>query len=212
MNYRFAITFSLPESGVNSEQYLDALYEAGCSDALVGVGQIGLISLDFDREASDAVEAVRSAIADVRKAIPDAQITEVSPDLVGMAEIAGVLGVTRQMVRKYTLSRAEFPKPVHASEAIALWHLVEVVSWAENRNKLRTKFKSDYPLHCLKELSAVAFKINFELQQSRQQKCAVDIIGAGNAKKLESTIAKLTPVKASGIAKKKTARRTERVE
>ena len=210
MNYQFTITFSLPESGKNPEEFLDALYEAGCSDALVGIGQVGLISLEFDREASDAVEAMRSAIEDVRKAIPEAQIAEASPDLVGMAEIADVLGVTRQMVRKYALSKAEFPRPVHTSEAVALWHLVEVVNWAET-NKGTVIKKKGLLLEPLKEISAVAFKLNFELQQLRQQRLALNIIGASKTRKLVATVVNTTSEPAKSTVKKRTSsRRTER--
>ncbi|QKT03872.1 DNA-binding protein [Ectothiorhodospiraceae bacterium 2226] len=212
MNYQFTITFSLPKPGKNPEQFLDALYEAGCSDALIGVGQIGLISLAFDREASDAVEAIGSAIEDVRKAIPQANIAEVSPDLVGMGEIADVLGVSRQMVRKYVLSKAEFPRPVHASEAVALWHLVEVVDWAETYTKTAV-MKKDLLLRPLKEVSAAAFKLNFELQQLRQERLALNIIGAKKAKKLAAAVVKTTNAPDSRAVKKRTAtRKAERAE
>lgn len=207
MNYQFTITFSLPEPGKKPEEFLDELYEAGCSDALVGVGQIGLISLEFDREASDAVEAMRTAIEDVRKAIPQAQIAEVSPDLVGMAEIADMLGVSRQMVRKYTLSKAKFPRPVHTSEAVALWHLVEVVEWAETYSKTVT-MKKNLLIEPLKEISAVAFRLNFELQQLRQERLTLNIIGARKAKKLATTVAKATSRPVTRKTKKRPASRS----
>lgn len=76
MNYEFTVKFSLPDAGGDPGRYIDALFEAGCDDALVGVGQAGLIALDFDRKATDAVGAVRSAIDDVRGAIPDVEIVE----------------------------------------------------------------------------------------------------------------------------------------
>lgn len=76
MNYEFTVKFSLPDAGGDPERYVDALFEAGCGDALIGVGQAGLIALDFDREATDAVAAVRSAIDDVRGAIQDVEIVE----------------------------------------------------------------------------------------------------------------------------------------
>lgn len=56
-------------SGFNIEEdhYEDALYEAGCDDALVAVID-GTIFLDFDREASSYENAVKSAIRDVEHA------------------------------------------------------------------------------------------------------------------------------------------------
>ena len=68
--YEFTLTFSLPGEDDNPEQYLDALYESGCDDAVLGTGQPGTIGLDFVREAESAEDAVRSAIANVEAAIP----------------------------------------------------------------------------------------------------------------------------------------------
>lgn len=57
---------------------VERLGEAGCDDALVGIGQPGRLALEFNREAADADEAVRSALADVRRAVPSAKLIEVS--------------------------------------------------------------------------------------------------------------------------------------
>lgn len=84
--YEFVLKFSLADQEVDSSGYLDALFEAGCDDATVGVGKRGSIALVFSREASSAEEAVRSAILDVQKAIPDAELTEIKPDLVNLAD------------------------------------------------------------------------------------------------------------------------------
>jgi hypothetical protein len=95
------------------------LGEFGCSDALVGVGQPGRIALDFTREGPSAQAAITSALADVKKAIPDGKLVEVSPDLVGLTDVAELVGVTRQNVRKLMLSHAEdFPAPVRDGSAI----------------------------------------------------------------------------------------------
>ncbi len=50
-----------------SDDISDALFEAGCDDALIGIRD-GVVFLDFDREASSFREAVLSAIADVEGA------------------------------------------------------------------------------------------------------------------------------------------------
>lgn len=57
--------FTLRLSG-DVEAHLDALYEAGCSDATFGSVD-GVWSADFDREAETFGEAVASAVADVSK-------------------------------------------------------------------------------------------------------------------------------------------------
>ena len=79
--YDFTLKFDLPDPGENPERYVDSLYEAGCSDASVGIGQVGRIGLNFIREASSAFDAVSSAISDVKKAIPNARLIEVTPSL-----------------------------------------------------------------------------------------------------------------------------------
>lgn len=43
----------------------DALFEAGCDDALLGVAD-GVVHLDFDREAPSLVDALSSAIGAVQ--------------------------------------------------------------------------------------------------------------------------------------------------
>lgn len=69
--HEFTLTFRLPDGNDDYECYLDALYESGCSDALVG-GCEGSILFDFIREAADIDDARNSAIRDVMIAIPGA--------------------------------------------------------------------------------------------------------------------------------------------
>jgi hypothetical protein len=74
--YDFDLKFSLPSLYADPEQFVNALYEAGCDDATVGLGQNGRVALRFTREAPTAQDAVTSAIADVTKAIQDAKLIE----------------------------------------------------------------------------------------------------------------------------------------
>src|SRR5690242_12410694 len=87
-SYEFMLNFNLPQREDEPEKYLDALYEAGCDDATVGIGQFGMIGLDFTRDAATAEEALRSAIKNVQAAIPGANLVQVGPDLVGLTDIA----------------------------------------------------------------------------------------------------------------------------
>ncbi len=186
MGYDFALTFSLSDPAADPTQYLDALFDAGCDDALVGVGQAGSIALEFDRDAPDAVEAVRSAIADVRTAIPDAEIVEVNPDLVGMSGIADLLGCSRQMVRKFTLSKSSgFPKPVHAGTALALWHLVEVVDWAQQSEKYRKQLSS-----AISEIAMATWTFNLEIQRVRHAARASALLGHAGLRRVVSAAKK----------------------
>ena len=84
-------TFSLILSGISNltDEVCDALFEAGCDDALPGVRN-GVVFLDFDREAMSLRQAVLSAMADVEGANLGVRIDRVEPDeLMAMADIAG---------------------------------------------------------------------------------------------------------------------------
>lgn len=76
--YDFILKFDLPDPTADPFHFTDALFVAGCDDAVVGVGTPGSIALNFSREASTAEDAVNSAIETVIKAIPGAKLTEVS--------------------------------------------------------------------------------------------------------------------------------------
>ena len=60
----FAFTLIVEGADPQSAEVADALFEAGCDDALVGHSE-GVQFLDFDREANSIEEAVLSAVADV---------------------------------------------------------------------------------------------------------------------------------------------------
>lgn len=127
--YDFVLKFDLPDPDADPEQFVDALYEAGCDDASVGVGLHGRIALNFVRESESALKAVSSAIADVKQAIPGARLIEATPDLVGLTDIADIVGCSRQNMRKMFLSyKTAFPAPIHEGSA-ALWHLSKVLQW-----------------------------------------------------------------------------------
>lgn len=71
-DFEFILKFDLPDINADPEQYVEALYEAGCDDALIGIGKIGHISLSFIRQSDSEENAISSAIADVKKVIPGA--------------------------------------------------------------------------------------------------------------------------------------------
>lgn len=62
--WRFTLIVDGPD--VQSGTTVDALYEAGCDDALIGRTD-GAQYVEFDREAAGLVEAVLSAVADVER-------------------------------------------------------------------------------------------------------------------------------------------------
>lgn len=127
--YDFTLRFALGQPDADPELFVDKLLAEGCDDALIGLGLQGRIALSFSREASSADKAILSALADVQRAIPEARLIEATPDLVGLTDIANLLGFSRQYMRKLAVKKgAGFPPPVHEGKP-AIWHLSTVLSW-----------------------------------------------------------------------------------
>lgn len=151
--YDFILKFRLPETDADSEQFVDALAEAGCDDAAVGIGQRGRIALNFTRKARSALDAVRSAVRDVKRAIPGVQLVEASPDFVGLSDVADLVGCTRQNMRKLMITNsATFPVAVHEGSQ-SIWHLHPVLDWFATTQKRPID-------RALVEVSAVTMKVN----------------------------------------------------
>ncbi len=133
MEYTFTLKYQLTDDDRDPGALVERLGEAGCDDALVGTGQPGRLALEFTREAADADQAARSALADVRRAVPSAKLIEVAPDLVGLTDVADIVGVSRQNMRKLMLAHpGSFPAPVHEGSA-SIWHLADVLAWLQPR-------------------------------------------------------------------------------
>ncbi len=154
MEFIFRLAYHLPDHDADADALVERLAEAGCDDALVGIGQPGRIALEFTREAASAGAALTSALADVRRAIPGARLIEAGPDLVGLTDIADVVGVSRQNMRKLAQNNfVTFPTPVHEGSS-ALWHLADVLQWMAARG-------SAYPIAAgTAEVAAAAKQVN----------------------------------------------------
>lgn len=158
--YEFTLKFSLAHSSADPEQLLGALADAGCDDATVGVGQPGRIALDFTREAASAFEAVVSAVHAVKRALPGAELSEASPDFVGLTDVAELVGCTRQNIRKLMMGNlATFPVPVHEGSQ-AIWHLRPILVWFSEHQKREID-------PALIDLSEVTMKVNIAKQARR---------------------------------------------
>ncbi len=159
--YEFTLKFNFSDASISPEYYVDLLGAGGCDDALIGVGQLGRIALNFNRQAESALNAVCSAIADVKKVIPDAVLIEATPDFVGLSDIAEILGFSRQNMRKLMINnRASFPPPIHEGKA-AIWHLSNVLSWCREGNRyqvnelLQDVAKANMQLNITKEIENI---------------------------------------------------------
>ncbi len=62
-------------------------------------------------------------------------VAQVAQELVGVAEIADMLGVTRQRVHQLTKT-AEFPRPLAELSAGVIWDRAEVERWARTTGRL----------------------------------------------------------------------------
>jgi len=174
--YEFTLKYRLPDAEADPEQFIDALAEAGCDDATIGIGQQGRIALDFTREAASALDAVVSAVHAVKAAIPGAELVEAAPDFVGLTDVAELFGCTRQNIRKLMLGNlATFPAAVHEGSQ-AIWHLRPVLEWFATTQK-RAIDRS------LIEVSEVTMRVNIAGQVRR-------LPGAGFPKQFDSLFSK----------------------
>ena len=99
--FEFDLVFALPKEAGDPEACLDRLFEAGCDDAVIGVGVSGLIALAFARAGADAHGVIGEAISQAKAALPTgSELREVRPDLVSLADVAARLAVSRQALQK----------------------------------------------------------------------------------------------------------------
>jgi hypothetical protein len=132
--YEFELIFKLTP-GEDPAQRLDALFEAGCDDALPGIGQKGYIALTFNREAKDAKSAILSAMENVKDAIPHSMLESAGPYLLNLTELAFEFGVTKQYMQKLARSNASFPAPFINGKT-SYWKADEVALWLNNGVKV----------------------------------------------------------------------------
>lgn len=166
--YEFILKFKLPDLERDPENYLEALGKAGCNDALVGVGQTGQISLEFIRQAESVEGAIYSAITDVHRAIEGATLIEASPDYVGLTDIANMLDVSRQYVRKLMeQNRGNFPLPVHEGVS-AIYRCSEILHWLASNTKREIETT-------LKEIAELNMKLNLYRQMKKIEVFNADV-------------------------------------
>lgn len=160
MEYIFTLKYRLPDETSDVDELVERFGTAGCDDCLIGLGMPGRIALEFTRESDNAKEAMLSALKDVKRAIPTARLIEASPDFVGLSDVAEMVGVTRQNMRKLMVNSATFPTPVHEGSA-AVWHLADILSWLDAKGNYN--FEAS-----ILEVARIAMLLNFT-KESRQQ-------------------------------------------
>jgi hypothetical protein len=155
LNFEFTVTFSVPGLDWDEDQISNKIFGSGLNDALVLLGLRGVIGLDITRSAPTAEEAIKSAISDIRGVFPEANLLEVKPDLVSIADIAKLVGQSRQNLRKLR----GFPPPT-LTGAKPYWHLFEVSRWYADQGK------TPIP-NTTVETSQAAWAQNLQLEQQR---------------------------------------------
>lgn len=133
-------TFIVDGANLDDERVIDALYDAGCDDALVS-SDSGVQSIDFEREAPSLHQAILSAIADVESVAGLHVVRVVDIDLLSMSALARRTGRTRESIRLYAKGRrgpGGFPPPVnrHEDGRYHLWRWSDVADWLE-RHKIK---------------------------------------------------------------------------
>jgi predicted DNA-binding transcriptional regulator AlpA len=167
MEYEFSLKFKLTGPAVTEDDIMERLGAADCTDALVGLGLPGYIGLDFIRESPSADDAVLSALADVRQALPMVELVEAGPDFVGLTDVADLIGMSRQNMRKlFVNNTTAFPAPVHGGSSM-IWHLAQVLPFLRQREYAVTQSVLDVALAAMR---VNIHKENALLSQSAEQK------------------------------------------
>ena len=129
-----------------------ALGEAGCDDALAGIGCRAAWRWNSRarRPAPRPPSAVRWTM---RRALPDARLIEAAPDLVGLTDVAEIAGVSRAGHAQADAGvSGQLPVPVHEGTT-SLWHLADLLEW------LRARGNAAWP-PALAEVARAALQVN----------------------------------------------------
>lgn len=148
MSNLFQFTLILDGIDENTPNLEDALFEAGCDDALINFKN-GTVYLDFDREGEDFEKVILSAIRDIESSGLGASISSVAPEhLVSLTDIAKRVSLTKQALSLYMLGKrgsGNFPKPIlKIQNKNPLWRWSAVAEWFYQQGKIKDHFVVDY--------------------------------------------------------------------
>lgn len=97
----FELIFALADGDHDAFDLMDAVFEAGFEDAVVGPGIPGLLGVALETASDHAENAILDAARAILKELPAGSVLrEVRPDLVSLADVAKRLDVTRQSLQK----------------------------------------------------------------------------------------------------------------
>lgn len=75
MEQSFTLTFDIKKVDSTIDMIVESLDH--CNDATIGIGNPNVIAFDFSREGDNAEEAINSAINDILKVLPQAQLLSI---------------------------------------------------------------------------------------------------------------------------------------
>ena len=163
-SYQFQLIFSL-HSVEDAEQYLDALFESGCDDAVMGVGKKGYLAADFTRESSSAFDAIKTAIKGITQAIPHAKLIKAGPYIANLSEMAHLFGCTKQNLSKYargeSANNETFPCSI-ISGKVDYWYVLDVALWFYKQSKLNIQDSDIEVLKAIHDLNIAIEEIRNE--------------------------------------------------
>tara|TARA_R110002167_G_scaffold57840_8_gene163920 strand:- start:148089 stop:148643 length:555 start_codon:yes stop_codon:yes gene_type:complete len=160
-------SFSLVLGGVNTNtpNLEDALFEAGCDDALVCFYG-NTVYLEFDRDADNFNSAILSAIKAIEAAGIGAKVISVDAgDYVGISDISALSNITKQsiaLLKDGKRGAGNFPSPVQRlTSQQPLWRWGDVANWLAANNKIDTELAKNAE-------TVEAFNLALELREPKK--------------------------------------------
>ena len=172
MNKVYQFTLVLEGVDDTTPNLEDALFEAGCDDALINYKN-GTVYLDFDRENEDLEQAIISAIKDVESTNLRIKIVSVAPEhLVNLSDIAERVSMSRQAVSLFVLGERgsnDFPKPIlKISNKSPLWRWSTVAEWFYRQQKIKDHDVVAFA-KIIEDINAVLDSRNYEVSLHRKE-------------------------------------------
>lgn len=137
----FSIRFHIAGAGEDDGHAERAYEDDGLQDILLGVPSDdgdGIFEADFERPAPSFADAVLSALGDLQRVFPEAELIRVEPDaLTTISNIAERMGRSHEGIRLLVQGKrgpGGFPKTASAPGAKPqVWRWHEVVEWFERK-------------------------------------------------------------------------------
>lgn len=157
MNKFYQFTLVLDGVDEKTSNLEDALFEAGCDDALINYKN-GTVYLDFDRDDKSLEHAIISAIRSVESCGIGATIVSVAPEhLVTLSDIAERVSLSRQAVSLLALGErgdGNFPKPIlKIANKSPLWRWSSVAEWFYSQRTIKNHEIVDFA-HIIEDINS----------------------------------------------------------